>query len=76
MIIFCICTDGIDIERDEVRGEVIDCNNGFLFVVDMASTSIGMLLEGNSRTMSVMANMIVVANDGIIIPEKVTRWLT
>ena len=76
MIIFCICTDGIDIERDEVRGEVIDCNNGFLFVVDMASTSIGMLLVGNSRTMSVMANMIVVANDGIIIPEKVTRWLT
>jgi len=76
VIIFCICTDGIDIERDEVRGEVIDCNNGFLFVVDMASTSIGMLLEGNSRTTSVMANMIVVANDGIIIPEKVTRWLT
>lgn len=41
---------------------------GFLFVVDMASTNIGMLLEGNWRvTASVIAQVIAIAKDGIAI---------
>ena len=41
---------------------------GFLFVVDMASTNIDMLLEGNWRvTASVIAQVIAIAKDGIAI---------
>lgn len=59
------CTDGID--GDEVWEET-----GFLFVVDMALATIGMLFEGNFRvTESDTTNIIAVANDG-----NVTRLLT